>query len=85
MYLTRAKKIITLALFGFLAFAPPGTLIFIGLFVLGIFGKEWLIAGLVMGLSAAVIYAIIRRDTLVNSNLFKAIAGLFSRGGQRPK
>ena len=41
----RLKRVGVLLLGGFLAFAPPGTLILLASIALALFGKFWLIAG----------------------------------------
>ena len=48
----RAKRIAIVLGAGFLAFAPPGTLIFLGMLVVGLVGNAWLVAGGALGLTA---------------------------------
>jgi hypothetical protein len=58
------KKILAAAFLGFLAFAPPGTLIFIGVLLLGFLGKTWFIAGVAAGLVLLSVYAFVYREKL---------------------
>jgi len=44
----RLKRISALLFTGFLVFAPPGTLIFGLIFILGLIGNVWLIVGSVL-------------------------------------
>jgi len=45
------KRIAVLLVTGFLAFAPPGTMIFGLMLILGIVGNRWLVAGGILGLA----------------------------------
>ncbi len=58
----RAKKIAIVLLTGFLAFAPPGTLIFGLIFIVGLIGNRRvvIVAGLGL-LASAIIWFVIRR------------------------
>ncbi len=47
------KRIAVLLVTGFLAFAPPGTMIFGIMIILGIVGNRWLVAGGILGLAVA--------------------------------
>jgi hypothetical protein len=67
------KKIIVAAFLGFLAFAPPGTLIFLGVLVLGLLGKIWFIAGLAIGLVVLAIYAYVYRHKLSEISFVKRV------------
>ncbi len=56
------KRIAVLAITGFFAFAPPGTLIFGFMIILGVVGNVWLAAGGAFGLVVlGVTWLIIRR------------------------
>ena len=65
------KKIFTALILGFLAFAPPGTLIFIAIFTLSLLGKTWFILGLVTGLILLAAYAVVYRDKLAENRHLK--------------
>ncbi len=65
------KKIFTALILGFLAFAPPGTLIFIAIFILSLLGKTWFILGLVTGLILLAAYAVVYRDKLAENRHLK--------------
>ncbi len=45
------RRIAVLLITGFFAFAPPGTLIFGGMLILGFVGNTWLIVGSALGFS----------------------------------
>lgn len=55
------KRIAALLLAGFLAFAPPGTLIFLFALLVGLVGRRWAVplAGLCLG--AGVAFLLLRR------------------------
>jgi H+/gluconate symporter-like permease len=72
--LKHLKKILAALALGFIAFAPPGTLIIIAIFLLGLFGKTWLIVGIVFGLVLTGIYAYIFRARLLKSRFLKTIS-----------
>jgi predicted permease len=65
------KKIFTALILGFFAFAPPGTLIFIAIFTLGLLGKTWFILGVVTGFILLAAYAVVYRDKLAENRHFK--------------
>ncbi|HEX8370318.1 MAG TPA: hypothetical protein VF604_17355 [Pyrinomonadaceae bacterium] len=65
------KKFLVAAFLGFLAFAPPGTLIFIGVLILGFLGKTWFIAGTVTGLILLSVYALVYREKLLRAGFVK--------------
>lgn len=46
------KRIAVILITGFLAFAPPGTMIFLTMLVIGIVGNVWLVAAGALGLAA---------------------------------
>ncbi len=46
------KRVAVLLITGFFAFAPPGTLIFGFMIILGVVGNVWLVAGGALGLVA---------------------------------
>ena len=50
---------------GFLLLAPPGTLIFLSLIFVGLFGRRWLIAVFVIG-AATLAILIVRRRLLAD-------------------
>jgi membrane protein implicated in regulation of membrane protease activity len=55
------KRIAALLLAGFLAFAPPGTMIFLFALVLGLFGRVWAAVFGAVGVAAAAGVLLIRR------------------------
>ncbi|HEX3559951.1 MAG TPA: phage holin family protein [Pyrinomonadaceae bacterium] len=58
------KRVAVLLGAGFLAFAPPGTLIFGAILILGLIGKAWLLAAGVCGLLAIVaVFLLVRRNS----------------------
>ncbi|MDQ3799506.1 MAG: hypothetical protein M3384_08655 [Acidobacteriota bacterium] len=73
------KKIIVAAFLGFLAFAPPGTLIFIGVLALSLLGRTWFIVGLVAGLVFVAVYGFVYRERLSEIPLVKRIFGKAGR------
>lgn len=73
------KKIFVAAFLGFLAFAPPGTLIFIGVLLLGFLGKTWFIAGVTMGAVLLAIYLFIYREKLLQADFIKRISRRFKK------
>ena len=60
------KKVFGGILGGFLLFAPPGTLIFLSLILVGLFGRRWLIVVLVVA-SAALAVLIVRKRSFGRS------------------
>jgi membrane protein implicated in regulation of membrane protease activity len=61
-FVKRLKRIAFLVAVGFLAFAPPGTLIVVGLLVAGSLGVRWaLLAGALVFVGAVVAWAVRRR------------------------
>ena len=73
------KKILAAALFGFLAFAPPGTLIFIALLILSWLGKTWFIVGIAAGLIALAVYGFIYREKLLKINFVRGVLRKFKK------
>jgi len=67
------KKAIAALFFGFLAFAPPGTLIVIGVIVLGVLGKTWFIAGIIAALVLLVICAFVFKKRLLESRILSNV------------
>lgn len=61
------KKVFGAVLGGFLLLAPPGTLIFLSLILVGLFGRRWLIAVLVAA-SATLAILIVRRRSFGRSS-----------------
>ncbi len=57
----RLKRIAALLIAGFLAFAPPGTLVFIALVILQLLGTAWLVAGGILFLVALAAWLLRRR------------------------
>lgn len=57
----RLKRVGVLLLGGFLAFAPPGTLILLASLALMFLGRFWLVAGLLCVLVLAAAWLLIRR------------------------
>lgn len=56
------KRIAVILITGFLAFAPPGTMIFLTMLVIGIVGNVWLVAGGAFGLAATgAVWLVLRR------------------------
>lgn len=73
------KKIFAALVLGFFAFAPPGTLIFIGVVLLSILGKTWFIIGVAVGSVALAVYAFVYREKLLKSDLVKNISRRFKK------
>lgn len=73
------KKIFVAAVLGFLAFAPPGTLIFIGVLLLGFLGKTWFVVGLALGLVSLAVYGFIYRERLSKIGFVKNISQRFKK------
>jgi hypothetical protein len=73
------KKILAAAFLGFLAFAPPGTLIFIGVLLLGFLGKTWFIAGVAAGLGLLSVYVFVYREKLSQGAFVKNIRRKFKK------
>jgi uncharacterized membrane-anchored protein len=73
------KKIISVIILGFLAFAPPGTLILTAIFIMGLFGKAWLIFGIITGLILLIVYGFVYRDKIANNNCLKAFWQKFKK------
>ena len=71
------KKIFAALVLGFFAFAPPGTLIFIGVLLLSLLGKTWFIVGIALGSVALAAYAFVYRERLLKTNLVKNISRRF--------
>ncbi|MBC7911324.1 MAG: hypothetical protein H7Y30_12530 [Pyrinomonadaceae bacterium] len=66
------KRIAVLLITGFFAFAPPGTLIFGFMIILGIVGNVWLVAGGALGLVViGVTWLMIRRRAGKRTNAEK--------------
>jgi membrane protein implicated in regulation of membrane protease activity len=55
------KRIAALLLAGFLAFAPPGTLIFLFALLVGLVGRRWAVPLAVICVGASVAFLILRR------------------------
>ena len=55
------KRIAAIILAGFLAFAPPGTLIFLFALLVGLLGRRWAIPLTALCLGAAVAFLLLRR------------------------
>lgn len=60
--MTQWKKIFGAILGGFLLFAPPGTLVFLSLVLVGLFGRKWLIVVFVLGVATLAILIVRRRS-----------------------
>jgi Na+/pantothenate symporter len=73
------KKILLAALLGFLAFAPPGTLIFIGVLALSLLGKTWFIVGVVSGSLVLAVYGFVYREKLLKTGLVKNLSRRFKK------
>lgn len=73
------KKIFAAAILGFLAFAPPGTLIFIGVLILSFLGKTWFIVGLALGLISLAVYGFVYREKLAEIGFVKSISQKFKK------
>lgn len=56
------KRIAVFLLVGFLTFAPPGTLIFGAILILGLIGNVWLSVGGFLSLVALAAFLLIRRS-----------------------
>lgn len=55
------KRIAALLLAGFLAFAPPGTLIFLFALLVGLVGRRWAVPLAALGVAAGVSLVLLRR------------------------
>ncbi len=73
------KKIFTALILGFFAFAPPGTLILIAIFTLGLFGKTWFIVGFVIGSILLAVYGFVYRDKLAENRHLKTFLHKFRK------
>ena len=73
------KKIFAAAILGFLAFAPPGTLIFIGVLLLSFLGKTWFIVGLALGLVSLAVYGFVYREKLLQMSFVKNVSRRFKK------
>jgi membrane protein implicated in regulation of membrane protease activity len=73
------KKIFAALVLGFFAFAPPGTLIFIGVLLLSLLGKTWFMVGVFLGSVALAVYAFIYREKLLKTDLVKNISQRFKK------
>ena len=73
------KKIFVAAVLGFLAFAPPGTLIFIGVLILSFLGRTWFIVAMSVGLILLAVYGFIYRERLLKNSLVKSILQRFKK------
>ena len=73
------KKILTALILGFLAFAPPGTLIFIAVLTLGLIGKTWFIFGLIAGFILLAIYGFVYRDKLAENRYLRTFLRKFRK------
>lgn len=58
------KRILVLIGAGFLAFAPPGTMIFLFLLLLGLIGNVWIVASIFCLVIAGVIWVVYRKRLL---------------------
>jgi hypothetical protein len=73
------KKIIVAAVVGFLAFAPPGTLIFIALLLLSLLGKTWFAVGAAATLIAVTIYTVVYRERLLKISFVENLRQRFKK------
>ncbi len=73
------KKIFTALILGFFAFAPPGTLILIAVFTLGLLGKTWFILGLITGSILLTVYGFVYRDKLAENRHLKTFLQKFRK------
>lgn len=55
------KRIAAILLAGFLAFAPPGTLIFLFALLVGVVGRRWAVPLTTLCLGAGVVFLLLRR------------------------
>lgn len=73
------KKIVAAVVLGFFAFAPPGTLIFIGVLALSLFGKTWLMIGVFGGLIVFGCYAFVNRKKIQELSFVKKTLERFKK------
>ncbi|HEX8248481.1 MAG TPA: hypothetical protein VF599_09940 [Pyrinomonadaceae bacterium] len=73
------KKIFAALVLGFLAFAPPGTLIFIGVLLLSLLGRTWFIVGVAAGLILLAVYGFIYREKLLQAKFAENIRRRFKK------
>ena len=62
------KRVAVFLLAGFLTFAPPGTLIFGTVLILGLIGNIWLTVGGVFGLVTLLAVLLVRRNSAKRPN-----------------
>jgi high-affinity Fe2+/Pb2+ permease len=72
-FVKHLKKGVVAAFLGFLTFAPPGTLIFIAVFVLGLIGRTWFVAGVAGFLILLAVCAFVFRHRLSEIPVLKSI------------
>jgi hypothetical protein len=73
------KKILSVLILGFFAFAPPGTLIIIGIFLLGLLGRAWFIFGVITGVILLIVYVFVNKDKLAKNSCLKTLLQKFKR------
>ena len=64
---------------GFLAFAPPGTLIIIAIFTLGLIGKTWFIFGIITGSILLAVYGFVYKAKLSKTDQLRALLQKFKK------
>lgn len=55
------KRILALMVAGFLAFAPPGTMIFLFLLLLSLIGNVWVVASIFCLVIAGLVFVVYRK------------------------
>lgn len=67
------KRIAAILLAGFLAFAPPGTLIFLFALLVGVVGRRWAVPLVALCLGAGVVLLLLRRRRRARSRADDAV------------
>ena len=65
----RLKRVVGAVLAGFLLFAPPGTLIFGALLLIGLVRNVWALAGIALAAVALLAYWLYRKGSIRRSRL----------------
>jgi len=73
------KKIAAGLVVGFLALAPPGTLVFTAILAFGLLGKFWFVSAAVVSVISLAIYGFIQRDKLSENRYLKVFTRKFRK------
>jgi hypothetical protein len=69
------KKIFAAGILGFIAFAPPGTMIVAGIFALGLLGETRFFLGLIAAMILLAVYGFVFRKRILGSRAAQKILG----------